>query len=214
MEQNDKDFYKSLLVKEKENLLGTLRKMDEHGIGNSDEMQIGELSMYDNHPADMGTQLYNLGMNKNLRENEKYQLGELDDALEKLGKGNYGQCEVCGQFIGRERLKARPQARLCIKCAESRDVELEDLMKQRPVEEKVLSSPAFDKGYPDERDDDEYEGIDQSNDLMKYGSSSTPQDMGPGKEYKEFYTNKVDRQGIVDPMDNVSNEDYEKQLPD
>jgi hypothetical protein len=32
--------------------------------------------------------------------------------------------------------------------------------------------------------------------------------------YKEFYTNEIDNQGIVDDMDKFSNEEYIEQLPD
>jgi hypothetical protein len=47
---------------------------------------------------------------------------------------------------------------------------------------------------------------------MKYGSSDSPQDMGGYHDYEEFYTNKIDKQGIVDEMDQVSNEEYRKQV--
>lgn len=213
MEQADKLFFKSILIKQKEDLLGTLKKMDDHGIGSPDEFSAQELSSYDNHPADLGTELFSMGMNINLKVHELFQVREINEALERLEKDKYGVCEYCGMEISKDRLEARPQARLCIECAKSRDVDMEYLERERPVEEKVLATP-FDRGYPDEQDDDEYEGLDQWNDLMKYGSSSTPQDMGPGREYKEFYTNKVDKQGIVDPMDNISNKEYKKQLPD
>jgi methylthioribose-1-phosphate isomerase len=33
-------------------------------------------------------------------------------------------------------------------------------------------------------------------------------------DYEEFYTNEIDMQGIVDDMDQVSNEEYKRQLPD
>jgi DnaK suppressor protein len=49
-------------------------------------------------------------------------LRDVDIALEKIQKdlpaeaGNYGKCEKCGKEIEEERLKAVPEARLCIKC--------------------------------------------------------------------------------------------------
>ena len=66
--------------------------------------------------------------------------------------------------------------------------------------------------YLNKREDDEYEGIDQLNDLMKYGSSDTPQDLGGYNDYKDFYTNKVDNQGIVDNVDKISTKQYKDQL--
>jgi RNA polymerase-binding transcription factor DksA len=44
-------------------------------------------------------------------------LRDVDDALAKLEKGTYGQCESCGKEIGDARLDAMPAARLCIACA-------------------------------------------------------------------------------------------------
>jgi hypothetical protein len=38
--------------------------------------------------------------------------------------------------------------------------------------------------------------------------------MGGYHDYDEFYTNEVDKQGIVDDMDQVSNDEYKRQLPD
>lgn len=38
-------------------------------------------------------------------------------ALVRIENGSYGTCAVCGDPIGAERLKARPIATRCIKCA-------------------------------------------------------------------------------------------------
>lgn len=214
MDKSEKLFYRNLLQKQKDEFLGTLNKMEEHGTGSPDEFSSGELSSYDNHPAELGTEVYNVGMNLNLKVNELYQIREIDQAIEKLENDKYGLCEYCGNFIGKERLEVRPQARLCIDCEKSRETNVKELQNERPAEEDVLMTPEYNK-YPDENDDIQYEGMDQWNDLLKYGSSSTPQDLtGSYKDYEEFYTNKVDKQGIVDPMDNISNEEYEQQLPD
>ncbi|MBC6457377.1 TraR/DksA family transcriptional regulator [Actinomadura sp. HBU206391] len=44
-------------------------------------------------------------------------IADLDQALEKLRAGTYGNCERCGGPIAPERLAARPTARTCIACA-------------------------------------------------------------------------------------------------
>ncbi|MFG2714152.1 TraR/DksA family transcriptional regulator [Streptomyces goshikiensis] len=46
-------------------------------------------------------------------------LEELDRALERLERGEYGQCEACGASIAPERLEIRPAATTCIRCARS-----------------------------------------------------------------------------------------------
>lgn len=43
----------------------------------------------------------------------------VDEALQRLDDGTYGQCTNCGQEIAPGRLKAMPQASLCIECQEA-----------------------------------------------------------------------------------------------
>jgi DnaK suppressor protein len=43
-------------------------------------------------------------------------LAEIDHALEKFEAGTYGRCEKCGEDIEHDRLEARPQASLCMRC--------------------------------------------------------------------------------------------------
>jgi len=43
-------------------------------------------------------------------------LKDIEDALEKIEKGNYGVCEKCSKDIEIERLKANPEARTHTKC--------------------------------------------------------------------------------------------------
>lgn len=44
------------------------------------------------------------------------QLAEVEHALQKFDKGNYGLCDICGQPIEPARLEALPQASLCLNC--------------------------------------------------------------------------------------------------
>jgi len=43
-------------------------------------------------------------------------LKNIDLALEKIEKGQYGRCEKCGKEIAEDRLKVSPEARFCLKC--------------------------------------------------------------------------------------------------
>ena len=46
---------------------------------------------------------------------------QIESALEKMGRGEYGICENCGRPIAPERLEALPFVSLCIECQESSD---------------------------------------------------------------------------------------------
>ena len=50
-------------------------------------------------------------------------LKKINTTLEKILKGNYGQCIECDEKISTERLMARPTADLCIKCKEEQERE-------------------------------------------------------------------------------------------
>lgn len=43
-------------------------------------------------------------------------LADINRALEKMDKGEYGICETCGQEIDVKRLEIMPEARICLKC--------------------------------------------------------------------------------------------------
>jgi len=43
-------------------------------------------------------------------------LKDTEEALKKMERGKYGKCEQCKKKIGPERLKAVPEARLCLAC--------------------------------------------------------------------------------------------------
>lgn len=47
-------------------------------------------------------------------EHEIRELREVEDALQRINLGTYGECEDCGAPIGYERLKAYPTARRCL----------------------------------------------------------------------------------------------------
>jgi RNA polymerase-binding transcription factor DksA len=44
-------------------------------------------------------------------------LTAVDEALERLEQGAYGQCRICGEPIAPERLAVLPAASTCVRCA-------------------------------------------------------------------------------------------------
>ena len=55
-------------------------------------------------------------------EEERHELSEINAALARIEAQTFGQCESCGGRIGRQRLRAVPEARYCIACAEEQDL--------------------------------------------------------------------------------------------
>ncbi|MCR4434296.1 MAG: TraR/DksA C4-type zinc finger protein [Clostridiales bacterium] len=213
MDRNNINHFRDLLNRQEKEIERTIQRMKENNTGEQNNTSPNELSNYDNHPAEMGTEVFMITMNNALKVHEEHLLKEIRDALGRIEDGTYGKCAFCGEDIDVERLEALPYTRLCIGCENSKAVDPEILRKQRPNEELVLDAP-FGRKYLNEREDDEYEGMDFLNDVMKYGSADSPQDLGGYHHYEEYYTNEIDKQGVVDNMDQVSNQEYKKQLPD
>jgi len=50
--------------------------------------------------------------------NEQLILKEVEDALERVEQGTYGQCTTCGKTIAHDRLESIPYTRFCVTCAQ------------------------------------------------------------------------------------------------
>ena len=210
MDAKKTEHFKDLLSKQVNHIENTLDLMKENNDANEDIYSPTELSHYDNHPAEIASQLYELEHNLALKVHEEYSLKEIKDALGRIEKGTFGQCIYCGKDIKEERLEIVPYTRLCIECETEKSKDVETLRIKPPYIEEQLHAEKLLNIY----DEDNFEGIDILNDLTKYGSSDSPQDMGENRDLEEYYTNKLDYQGVVDHMDNISNEQYKRQLPD
>ncbi len=55
-----------------------------------------------------------------LEHSLELKLKDVNLALEKIGKNEYGVCEKCGKEIEEKRLMVCPEAKLCIKCNENK----------------------------------------------------------------------------------------------
>jgi DnaK suppressor protein len=56
-----------------------------------------------------------------MREREGGLLNKIEKSLEKIERGDYGECENCGEEIGVGRLEARPVAEFCIDCKDEQE---------------------------------------------------------------------------------------------
>lgn len=70
---------------------------------------------------DLASSEYLLSFELRLRDREKVLLRKIEEALERIDKGEYGICDVCGEEISAGRLKARPVTTMCIRCKEEQE---------------------------------------------------------------------------------------------
>lgn len=106
---------RKLIMAERERIIRELGRIEET-INDATQGQEGSNQSYSNHLADIGTDYMEQEKNFYYASQEGQYLRSLDEALERIDRGEYGVCEMCGDLIGDKRLKAVPSARLCIKC--------------------------------------------------------------------------------------------------
>jgi RNA polymerase-binding transcription factor DksA len=80
-------------------------------LGTAENEDVSELSDYDQHPADMGTETFEREKDLSILEQLEAELAELQAALERIDNGTYGIDEVTGEPIDPERLAVLPAAR-------------------------------------------------------------------------------------------------------
>lgn len=127
----------------------------------------GELSSYDNHPADLGTETFEKSRDMAIDETLVQQLEEVNSALDRLQAGEYGECRVCGEYIPFERLQALPTAARCIEHAA--DSKLSD---DRPVEEQVMTPPPDGALKSGQEDKSHFDEADAWSSVEEYGNAS------------------------------------------
>jgi DnaK suppressor protein len=66
--------------------------------------------------ADTGTKTFEREQEITLANNLLERITQVERAIDRLGEGNYGWCEKCGNAIPVERLAAFPSATLCVTC--------------------------------------------------------------------------------------------------
>lgn len=51
-----------------------------------------------------------------IRDRERKLIAKIRETLARIDDEDYGICEICGEDISLQRLQARPETTLCIKC--------------------------------------------------------------------------------------------------
>lgn len=187
------------LLKERRNLEKRLQNNEHYGLGTNMNASVGELSGYDNHPADLGTEIYERGKDIALNEQSESRLQEIDEALERMDAGVYGVCDECGRDIPYERLQANPTARYCIE--HERDEYVSD---RRPAEEDLMA-PMYEKHHFDGDDSEtEFDAEDAWQSVEQYGTSNPPDFYREGKNYNELGNDPDERRGVVEDVEDVA----------
>ncbi|MGM0847307.1 MAG: TraR/DksA C4-type zinc finger protein [Bacillota bacterium] len=193
------------LLERKEQLQNHLDNDKETLHNQTEQERYGELNTVDNHPADLGTELFERSKGLALDEHAETEMEKVEEALSAMEEGTYGKCKECGKEIEYERLEVLPSTLYCIE-----DTPEKSLSTDRPVEEEVLTPPkndSFIKGRHDEVKD--YQ--DSFQEAGRYGTSETPSDFqGTYDDYDSMYQDGVrSNDGNTEDIDSFSATDIE-----
>ena len=186
-----------LTDKQKNTLKSELLKMKEQSTQQEEETYpkeniketSGELSMYDNHPADMGTALFEREKDLALHEHAESELRKIEFALKAIDEGTYGECEVCGNDIPYDRLSAVPYTTFCIEHAEVVEQSVED-----DIAINEVANPFESTQDPEAID---YENSFQE--VAEFGTSDSPSDF-TNSENPTYFNEDNDAPAIIDKI--------------
>jgi len=105
--------FKKLFEEQKANLLYTAMGLTNASFAVQSEDLMDEVD----HTATEMEQ----SMRMRLRNREALYMKKIDDALERIRMGTFGECEDCGETIEARRLEARPTTTHCVACKEENE---------------------------------------------------------------------------------------------
>ena len=114
MDKKELEGYRKALEKEHARVAKNLSDLENNGLLNTERNS--DLAGITTHPADLGTDNFERDLNLGLVTEENTSLKEVEEAITRISKGDYGKCGKCGKKIDTKRLKALPQTRHCFRC--------------------------------------------------------------------------------------------------
>lgn len=204
MNKQELKHFKNKLNEEKSRITDLIKQLDDNGMTKFNAETASELSFYDNHPADIASETFEVEKGRALEANEMSLLDKINDALRAIDDGTYGKCKACGKDIDKERLEFLPYAVNCIKCQDSISAVKTYNSNQRVVEESVIGKTlahSYQHGDKDEigfDEEDSYQAVGRFNEIKN------------APEYDYDYDDK----SYVQEVERISNGAYKNQLPD
>jgi DnaK suppressor protein len=114
MKQEHSIKFKKLFEEQKATLLNS------HKYAAANEFTLTSDEMSDE--VDLTSAEQEQDMRMRLRSRETLFMKKIDQALEKIQAGTFGECECCEEHIELSRLEVRPTADLCIHCKEEQEM--------------------------------------------------------------------------------------------
>jgi RNA polymerase-binding transcription factor DksA len=113
----DTNAMRERLERDRADLASTIERIKER-LAVSQRDSGGDVALADQHPADVASETEARELDVARQTMFEARLGLIDEALERLARGKYGRCVICGREIPAERLELVPETPYCVEDAE------------------------------------------------------------------------------------------------
>lgn len=198
VDQNKVERFREKLLEQKKEL--EERVQAHYGMREPMGTSLQEFSLYDNHPADIGSEMFEREKDLALDSLDRETLKEIDQALGRMEEGTYGICTVCGGPIPEDRLDALPQAMTCKEHAPAPNIN-----ESRPIEEEFLQPPFGRTSLDEKEGQNGFDGEDAWQIVEAWGTSSTPFSFAENDktDYKNMYVESDEPDGFVEAVEEI-----------
>jgi DnaK suppressor protein len=100
--------FRDKLLDRREGLVGQVQEAEKYSRERDSEAT--------QDPADMAANAYTKELLVSMSANDRQLLALVDEALERIESGEYGDCVHCNEPVQDKRLEAVPWARHCLRC--------------------------------------------------------------------------------------------------
>ncbi|MFD0051171.1 TraR/DksA C4-type zinc finger protein [Actinomycetes bacterium NPDC127524] len=195
---------KNELLTLKEQLEQRVENDHETVLEKSEKESVGELSSYDNHPGDLGTELFEIEREKALDSHAETEIEKVNAALSAISEGTYGICKTCGTEIPYERLEAVPSTLYCVEHTPEQHT-----ASDRPVEEDLLI-PSKGDSFENRHRGNANEKEDSFGEVARFGTSETPSDFtGDNENFDSLYKEEDETNGFTEEYEGFLGNDIE-----
>jgi len=111
MNARELEYCKKIIQTKCEELFANIK--NQHERFNEHEMKF---NCYGTHMADRGTDTMQIELKNYFTHRQLEYLQNLNLAMDRINKGNYGICVVCQKEISIKRLKVVPHTNYCVPC--------------------------------------------------------------------------------------------------
>ena len=116
MNKNDLGYFKIIILEKRQDVLRSISATELINLEKRTQPKGDEIPQYSTHMADQGSDANQYELDNYFVARRFKFLRHLDQALDRIEKGDYGICVICHKEIPKERLEVVPHTQYCTNC--------------------------------------------------------------------------------------------------